>query len=37
LIDAAMPLFNGIYIMTPMNFYDMSVQLTRYVREKSGR
>lgn len=36
LIDAAMPLFNGIYIMTPMNFYDMSVQLTRYVREKSG-
>ncbi|TMV51877.1 bifunctional homocysteine S-methyltransferase/methylenetetrahydrofolate reductase [Paenibacillus mesophilus] len=37
LLDAAIPRFNGIYIMTPMHFYDMSVQLTRYVWEKTGR
>lgn len=37
LLDAAMPRFNGIYIMTPMHFYDVSVQLTRYVWEKAGR
>jgi homocysteine S-methyltransferase len=37
LLDAALPRFNGIYIMTPMHFYDMSVQLTRYVWEKTGR
>ncbi|MVO99238.1 bifunctional homocysteine S-methyltransferase/methylenetetrahydrofolate reductase [Paenibacillus lutrae] len=37
LLDAAMPLFNGIYFMTPFLFYDMSVQLTKYVWEKAGR
>ncbi|TNJ67206.1 bifunctional homocysteine S-methyltransferase/methylenetetrahydrofolate reductase [Paenibacillus hemerocallicola] len=37
LLDAAMPKFNGIYIMTPMHFYDMSVQLTRYVWGKTGK
>ncbi|PYI54357.1 bifunctional homocysteine S-methyltransferase/methylenetetrahydrofolate reductase [Paenibacillus flagellatus] len=37
LLDVAMPKFNGIYIMTPMHFYDMSVQLTRYVWDKNGR
>lgn len=37
LLDAAMPRFNGIYIMTPMHFYDMSVRLTRYVWEKTGK
>jgi homocysteine S-methyltransferase len=37
LLDAAMPKFNGIYMMTPMHFYDMSVQLTRYVWEKTGK
>jgi homocysteine S-methyltransferase len=36
LLDAALPRFNGLYIMTPMHFYDMSVQLTRYVWEKTG-
>ncbi|SEF55429.1 bifunctional homocysteine S-methyltransferase/methylenetetrahydrofolate reductase [Paenibacillus sp. UNC499MF] len=37
LLDAAMPLFNGIYFMTPFLFYDMSVQLTRYVWQKAER
>lgn len=37
LLDAALPLFNGIYVMTPMHFYDMSVQLIRYVGEKSPK
>ncbi|WP_217557675.1 bifunctional homocysteine S-methyltransferase/methylenetetrahydrofolate reductase [Paenibacillus sp. GbtcB18] len=37
LLDAAMPLFNGIYFMTPFLFYDMSVQLTQYVWQKAER
>ncbi|MHA0857299.1 bifunctional homocysteine S-methyltransferase/methylenetetrahydrofolate reductase [Paenibacillus sp. CMAA1364] len=37
LIDEAMKHFNGIYIMTPFLFYEMSVQLTEYVWKKSGR
>jgi homocysteine S-methyltransferase len=37
LIDAAMSFFNGIYIMTPMLFYGMSAELTRYVWQKAGR
>lgn len=37
LLDVALPKFNGIYIMTPMLFYDVSVQLTRYIWEKTGR
>ncbi|GAA3407070.1 bifunctional homocysteine S-methyltransferase/methylenetetrahydrofolate reductase [Paenibacillus hodogayensis] len=37
LLDAALPRFNGIYLMTPMHFYDMSAQLTRYVWEKTGK
>ncbi|MEF3305752.1 bifunctional homocysteine S-methyltransferase/methylenetetrahydrofolate reductase [Paenibacillus sp. GYB003] len=37
LLDAAMPKFNGIYLMTPMHFYEVSAQLTRYVWEKIGR
>lgn len=37
LLDAALPRFNGIYVMTPMHFYGMSAQLTRYVWEKTGR
>jgi methionine synthase I (cobalamin-dependent)/5,10-methylenetetrahydrofolate reductase len=35
LLDAAMPYFNGIYIMTPFLSYEMSVELTKYVWEKS--
>lgn len=37
LLDAAMPLFNGIYIMTPFLHYGMSVELTNYIWEKRAR
>ncbi|EXX84625.1 homocysteine methyltransferase, partial [Paenibacillus darwinianus] len=37
LLDAAVEHFNGIYLITPFLFYDMSVQLTRYVLDKTGR
>jgi methionine synthase I (cobalamin-dependent)/5,10-methylenetetrahydrofolate reductase len=37
LIEVAMKHFNGIYIMTPFMFYDMSVQLMKYVWKSSGR
>jgi homocysteine S-methyltransferase len=37
LLDTAMRYFNGIYLMTPFLLYDMSVQVTRYVWEKSNR
>ncbi|WP_379153222.1 bifunctional homocysteine S-methyltransferase/methylenetetrahydrofolate reductase [Paenibacillus sp. sgz5001063] len=37
LLDAATAHFNGIYLMTPFMFYDMSVQLLEYVWEKQGR
>lgn len=35
LLDAAMPHFNGIYLITPFMFYDMGVQLTKYVLQKT--
>ncbi|GGA21790.1 bifunctional homocysteine S-methyltransferase/methylenetetrahydrofolate reductase [Paenibacillus physcomitrellae] len=35
LLDAAMEHFNGIYLMTPFLFYEMSVALAKYVQEKS--
>nr|WP_237690639.1 bifunctional homocysteine S-methyltransferase/methylenetetrahydrofolate reductase [Paenibacillus caui] len=35
LVDAAMEHFNGIYLMTPFLFYEMSTALTNYVHEKS--
>ncbi|SEB44330.1 bifunctional homocysteine S-methyltransferase/methylenetetrahydrofolate reductase [Paenibacillus sp. GP183] len=37
LIDTIMVYFNGIYLMTPFLLYEMSVQLTNYVWEKSNR
>lgn len=37
LLDVATKHFNGIYLMTPFMFYEMSVQLTEYVWELSGR
>ncbi|ALS27462.1 homocysteine methyltransferase [Paenibacillus sp. 32O-W] len=37
LIDAALPHFKGIYIMTPFMFYDMAVRLTEYVWKKTER
>ncbi|CAI6023313.1 bifunctional homocysteine S-methyltransferase/methylenetetrahydrofolate reductase [Cohnella sp. JJ-181] len=36
LLDTAMKHFNGIYLMTPFLNYEMTAELTRYVREKSG-
>lgn len=36
LIDAALPHFNGIYLITPFLFYDMAVKLTNYVWEKTN-
>ncbi len=35
LLDAAIPLFNGIYLITPFLFYEMTASLTRYVADKS--
>lgn len=37
LLDVATAHFNGIYLMTPFMYYDMSAQLMEYVWEKSGR
>ncbi|WP_151734759.1 bifunctional homocysteine S-methyltransferase/methylenetetrahydrofolate reductase [Paenibacillus tengchongensis] len=37
LLDVAAAHFNGIYLMTPFMFYDMSVQLLEYIWQKQGR
>ncbi|RJE91375.1 bifunctional homocysteine S-methyltransferase/methylenetetrahydrofolate reductase [Paenibacillus sp. 1011MAR3C5] len=37
LLDCALQHFNGIYLITPFMFYDMAVQLTQYVWEKTKR
>lgn len=37
LVDAIMPHFNGIYLMTPFMFYEMTVKLTEHVWTKTGR
>jgi len=37
LIDVAMLYFNGIYLITPFNYYDMTVELTKYVQEKTRK
>ncbi|WP_168122037.1 bifunctional homocysteine S-methyltransferase/methylenetetrahydrofolate reductase [Paenibacillus sp. HB172176] len=37
LLDAAMPLFNGIYLLTPFLFYEMAAQLTEYVWKYTGK
>ncbi|MGB7998745.1 MAG: bifunctional homocysteine S-methyltransferase/methylenetetrahydrofolate reductase, partial [Anaerobacillus sp.] len=34
LIDAAYDLFNGIYLITPFLRYELTVELTRYIKEK---
>lgn len=34
LIDAALQLFNGIYLITPFYYYQMTVELTQYVHSK---
>lgn len=35
LLDAAIELFNGIYLITPFSYYEMTASLTRYVLEKT--
>lgn len=35
LLDVAMAHFKGIYLMTPFMAYEMTVSLTKYVKEKS--
>lgn len=35
LIDAALEHFNGIYIVTPFMRYDICVELTEYIHEKT--
>lgn len=34
LIDVALELFHGIYLVTPFTRYDMTVQLTNYIHKK---
>lgn len=36
LIEFAMPRFNGIYLMTPFSYYEMTADLTRFVTERRG-
>jgi homocysteine S-methyltransferase len=36
LLDAALQFFNGIYLMTPFMFYDMTARLTGFVRARAG-
>lgn len=36
LIDEALQYFNGIYLMTPFNYYEMTAELTKYVHDFSG-
>lgn len=35
LIDAAMELFNGIYLITPFMRYEITVELTEYIQDKT--
>lgn len=35
LLDVAMNYFKGIYLITPFNYYQMTVELTEYVRKQS--
>ncbi|MED0677220.1 bifunctional homocysteine S-methyltransferase/methylenetetrahydrofolate reductase [Aneurinibacillus thermoaerophilus] len=35
LVDIAMEYFKGIYLITPFFYYEMTVELTRYIRDRS--
>jgi methionine synthase / methylenetetrahydrofolate reductase(NADPH) len=37
LIDAALDLFNGIYLITPFLRYDMTVELTNYIKQQTAQ
>lgn len=34
LLDEAVALFNGIYLITPFNYWEMAAELTRHLRQK---
>ncbi|TPG73115.1 bifunctional homocysteine S-methyltransferase/methylenetetrahydrofolate reductase [Brevibacillus laterosporus] len=34
LIDVTLQYFNGIYLITPFNYYQMTVELTQYIRQQ---
>ena len=36
LLDHAMKRFRGIYLITPFNYYEMTAELTEYVRKNSA-
>jgi methionine synthase I (cobalamin-dependent)/5,10-methylenetetrahydrofolate reductase len=36
MIDAAVELFNGIYLITPFMRYEITVELTNYIQEKTN-
>ncbi len=35
LLDVAMRYFRGIYLITPFHYYQMTVELTRFIKQKS--
>ncbi|MFG6115457.1 bifunctional homocysteine S-methyltransferase/methylenetetrahydrofolate reductase [Halobacillus sp. MO56] len=37
LIDAALDLFNGIYLITPFLRYEMTVELTEYIKQQTEK
>ncbi|SFS31343.1 homocysteine S-methyltransferase [Marininema halotolerans] len=36
LLDEATRYFNGIYLITPFNYWEMTAELTRYIRQKTN-
>jgi len=36
LLDTAVQYFNGIYLITPFNYYEMAAELIQYVRQQSA-
>jgi 5,10-methylenetetrahydrofolate reductase len=36
LLDTAVRYFNGIYLITPFNYYSMAAELIQYVRQQSS-
>ncbi|MFD2682162.1 bifunctional homocysteine S-methyltransferase/methylenetetrahydrofolate reductase [Bacillus seohaeanensis] len=37
LLDVALELFNGVYLITPFTRYDVSIELVRYIQLKTGK
>jgi homocysteine S-methyltransferase len=34
-VDMALHYFQGLYLITPFSYFDMTAELTRYVKEKA--